>query len=345
MTARQLSREDFSELIGEPGDFVDRLLQGREAITLGLARRLAEVIGGSVTFWMTRDRQYRDDVARLRESGMPWLLELPLRDMERLGWISSDVRDGFEVESMLRYFAVRSVSVWRDRYAAVLRDAALRTSPTFESNPAALAAWLRQGERIASSVACGPWDPDALSGMLEEFREYSRIRDPERFLPKLQASAAKCGVVIVVLQAPSKCRASGAVRWLTHDKALLLLSARHLSDDHFWFTLFHELGHLLLHRDTQLFVDEDHEYAESRMEEEANTFASVTLIPEAFHDALVRVAPSTRSVVRLAVHIGISPGILVSQLQRMGRLPQSHLNRLKRRYAWHEGRLVSRENA
>ena len=293
---------------------------------------------------MTRDRQYRDDVARLHDEWLPWLFELPLVDMERLGWIPPDFTEGFDVETLLRYFAVPSVSVWRERYARVLRDAAFRTSPAFESKPSAVAAWLRQGERIAESTDCDVWDAEALRRTLIEVRTLTRVRDPKRFLPTLQAAMAHCGVIVVVLQAPASCRASGAVRWLSDSKALLLLSARHLADDHLWFTFFHECGHLLLHRDTPVFLDEGEE-AETALEMEANQFAINTLIPQNYFDALANVRLETLAVVRLATAIGIAPGIVVAQLQRMERLPKNHLNRLKRRYAWKNGMLVSRETA
>ena len=345
---RQLSRGDLASLLDASPAFVDALLDGREAITLGLARRLQEVVGGSAAFWMTRDRQYRDDVARLREAGLPWLFELPLQDMARFGWIPTDPPEGFEVESMLRYFAVPSVPAWRARYAAVLQDAAFRTSPSFESRPAAVAAWLRQGERAAESMACAPWDPDALRRTLNELRALTRVRDPQRFIPRLQEAAARCGVAVVVLQAPTGCRASGVARWLSDDKALVLMSARHLTDDHFWFTLYHECGHLLLHRETRIFLDEDADpegQAETATEDEANRFAVETLIPPSSRDALARVRLETFEVVRLAGALGVAPGIVVGQLQRSGRLPKSHLNRLKRRFVWESGTLVSRGTA
>ncbi len=345
MSARRLSLDDLAQLLRESPVFVEALLNGAETITLGLARRLHDVIGGSATFWMTRDRQYRDDVSRLRDSGLPWLRELPLLDMERLGWIQANFTQGFEVESLLRYFAVPSVAAWRARYTAVLEEAAFRTSPTFESSPGAVAAWLRQGERIAMTMACEPWSADKFMSTLSSLRALTRVREPERFISKLQAAAASCGVAVVVLQAPSRCRASGVVRWLADDKSLVLLSARYLTDDHFWFTFFHECAHLLLHSDTRVFVDEDviTPSPVSGIEEEANRFAADTLIPPRFRDELAEVRPETFAILRLAAKIGVAPGIIVAQLQRAGRLPQNHLNRLKRRYGWEGHALVSRE--
>ena len=344
LSARQLARAEFARLLGESRAFVDALLEGREPITLGLARRLQDVIGGSVAFWMTRDQQYRDDVARLRDAGLPWLRELPLDDMSRLGWITSNPPPGFEVEALLRYFAVPSVAVWRARYPSVLEAAAFRTSRTFESAPGAVAAWLRQGERVAATIACAPWNSEALRQTLVELRALTRVRDPKRFMPRLQTAAARCGVAVVALPAPSGCRASGAVRWLSDDKALILLSARHLTDDHFWFTFYHECGHLLLHQETQLVLDEEDDAA-TDIESEANAFAAEVLVPSAYRQALARVRLETMAVLRLASEVGIAPGILVAQLQRINRLPQNRLNRLKRRYQWDQDRLVTRETA
>lgn len=344
LSARCISRSEFARLIEESPTFVDDLFDGREAITIGLARKLQAAIGGSVAFWMTRDRQYRDDVARLRSAGLSWLSELPLEDMSRLGWIPAESPPGFEVEALLRYFAVPSVPVWRVRYASTLEAAAFRTSPTFESNSGAVAAWLRQGERVADAISCEPWDSELLRRTLIASRVLTRVRYPERFLPKLRSAAAACGVAVAVIPAPTGCRASGAVRWLSEEKALIVLSARHLTDDHFWFTFYHECAHLLLHRETQLFLDEDVD-AVTAMEAEANELAAAVLVPAEHREALAHVPLDTHSVVRLASRVGIAPGILVAQLQRMKRLPHNRLNRLKRRYRWDGGRLVSHESA
>lgn len=343
LSARRLSRADFANLLQQSPEYVNELLEGRQAITVGIARRLHDTVGGSVAFWMTRDQQYRDDVARLRDAGLPWLNELPIDDMTSFGWIAAKPAPGFEVENLLRYFAVPSIEAWRVKYALMLLEAAFRTSQTFESVPGAVAAWIRQGERLADAVSCASWNRDRLGKTLVEVRSLTRVRHPERFLPKLQAATAACGLAVIVLPSPAGCRASGAVKWLSDDKALLLLSARHLTDDHLWFTFYHECAHLLLHEKTS-FVDED-VAAKTSPETDANQFAIDILIPASFRTRLQRVGLDPRSVIRLAGEVGIAPGILVAQLQRMKRLDQNQLNRLKRRFKWELGRLVSRETA
>lgn len=342
LSARRWSHTEFAARIGESIDVVEDLIAGRLPITIGLASRLQEVIGASVAFWLTRDLQYREDVERLRKAQEEWRAAFPLADMTRFGWIPPRTHRSNDIDVLLNFFDVPSMSAWRGRYAGVLEKANFRTSPKFESHPAAVIAWLRQGERIAAEISCAPWNAVSFRNTLEYVRALTRIGRPERFLPKLRAAAAACGVAVAVVRAPTGCRASGSTMWLSPDKALLMLSARHLTDDHFWFTFFHECGHLILHRQTRLFLEGEDITGSPQEEEEANAFAVDMLVPPDIQDALRKVPLSTKGVLRLSTKAGIAPGILVGQLQQMGRLRPEGLNRLKRRFEWDGDRLVSR---
>src|SRR5262249_45325159 len=104
------------------------------------------------------------------------------------------------------------------------------------------------------------------------------------------------------------------------------------SDDQFWFTFFHEAGHLVLHSTDTLFLESAP--VETVAEHAASKFAVDVLIPRAVQDEL-KTMPVTRSSIRhFALRNGISPGIVVGQLQFMGRARASHFNTLKTRYEW-----------
>ena len=113
------------------------------------------------------------------------------------------------------------------------------------------------------------------------------------------------------------------------------LSFRYLADDQFWFTVFHEIGHLLLHAHSELFL-EDLEDRNSDAEREADSFALKTLFAKVGVEVLNTVEPSLRSIKRLARNAGISDGIVVGQLQRLERVPYRHFNQLKTRYTWND---------
>ena len=156
---RDLSLAQFAQRMECRPEFANELLEGREAITIGIARRLEHNLGGSASFCMTRESQYRTDVARLRREAQrsadeEWLREIPVSDMINFGWIkpvpsSADAKE----TACLSFFDVPDVGAWRETYRGALEMAAFRTSSSFDSQPGAVAAWLREGE---IEVVCTP---------------------------------------------------------------------------------------------------------------------------------------------------------------------------------------------
>jgi len=145
---------------------------------------------------------------------------------------------------------------------------------------------------------------------------------------------------VVVARAPKGCRASGATRFLTPDKALIVLSFRYRTDDQFWFTFFHEAGHLILHAEDALFLEDESEVTAAE-EAEANEFAARILVPMAFLPELMILRPGVKEIVGFARKIGVSPGIVVGQLQHLGRVKRDRLNGFKRRYRWATASMVT----
>lgn len=333
LAERRISLDDFAELIGQSTETADGILEGRVAITIAIARKLERVLGGSVEFWVSRDFHYREDIARLHTTGRQWLNELPMGDMIRFGWLNPTPHPSEELNACLRFFDVPNVPEWHRAYAKVEGMAAFRTSTAFESRPAAVAAWLRQGEIESHAIHCGAWSPQGFQASLTRIRSLTREKNPHRFIPELQKICAANGVAMTIVRAPNGCRASGATRFLSREKAILQLSFRYLSDDQFWFSFFHEAGHLLLHGNQGFFL-EGMGTTESKEEQEANDFAARTLVPPEFQYTMLGISINTQAIIKFARKIGVAPGIVVGQLQHYKRIKHSHLNSLKRRFVW-----------
>ena len=343
---RDLSKENFASFMSLSAKETNDLLQGRATVTIDVARRLTGVLGASVEFWMSRDYQYRQDSRRLQEDEEGWLRKLPLGDMIKFGWLSPPPLPSEELAACLRFFGVSSVFEWRVNYGGLQETAAFRSSPSFDSREESVSAWLRQGEIEAEGIGCRPWHSERFQRSLDQLRSLTRQKDPDRFLPALQGVCSENGVAVVVVRSPSGCRASGATRFLTNDKAILQLSFRYLTDDHFWFTFFHEAGHLILHGQSQFFTSalegqrpwilEGADVPTTEREQEANHFAAAALIPEEFQQEFKTVTPNRRAVVRFAHRVGVSPGVVVGQMQHDGRIGYDQLNSLKRRFAWQD---------
>lgn len=336
LAEQDLTQAEFAARTGFTRKHVNDLVRGRATITAETAIKLAAVLGGTSEFWLAREAQYRsalarrDRLAELR-SQADWLKGFPKADMFKYGWVKKHADRGEQVEEFLHFFGVASI----DTYEAIWSEplAAFRTSSKFEKKRGAVAAWLREGERKAAAQRCKPFDKNAVKSALEELRSLTLETEPEHFVPKLTKTCNQVGIAVVFVPTPRGCPASGATKWLTHDKAMLMLSLRHRTHDSLWFSFFHECGHLLLHGKRMLFLEGTDTISE-RHEEEADAFARDILIPKIHASRLTTLNASKAAVQRFAAEIGIAPGIVVGQMQWSQLLPWSHLNELKVRYAW-----------
>jgi hypothetical protein len=144
---------------------------------------------------------------------------------------------------------------------------------------------------------------------------------------------AEAGVKFSIVRAPKGCTASGAVRLLSDGTPHMQLSFRFLSDDQFWFSLFHEIGHLLLHFE-QMPILENSGVEKDACEEEADEFAVGTIVPLPFREELLTLGGSRFPIINFAKKIGVAPGLIVGQLQHEGILRYNQMQFLKRRYRW-----------
>jgi HTH-type transcriptional regulator/antitoxin HigA len=325
---------EFAERLGTPVPVALGLLDGQETITIDLARRLSGLLGASAEFWVARDCQYRDDLVRVETS--QWLEELPVREMTKFGWIPPQPDGASRADACLSFFGVGDLAQWRSAYEPVLAATRMRTSTIMPSRRPAVAAWLRKATQDADTIATAPWDATALQNSLDAVKALTRVKHPGIFLPRLQSLLASSGVALVVLRALPGCPASGAALFLSPDRAMIAVSGRFLADDQFWFTVTHEIGHLLLHQLDHAILDDPSSPggADAPEEQEANQFAAETLLPAGIRAQVPAWALTVRDVISLAQAAGVSPGIVVGQLQFTGRVGYDQLNSLKRRYTW-----------
>lgn len=332
---RQWTKAELSRRLGQSEKHVNLLLSGKAGLTEDTAIRLERVLGGSAQFWLALESQYREAITRhevneeLKES-VSWLTYFPLREMRERGYISRSDKTRETVTELLSFFSVASVEAWQAEYNSP--SYAFRASDKMSMNSRPVAAWLRQGERIASKIGCADYNPKLFKSFLHDARSLTLKRTPIEFADILTRECAKCGVAVVLLPALPKCPVSGCMRWLSPKKALLMLSDRFKTSDHFWYTFFHEAGHILLHGSKQIYF-EGSEGKRNRLEDEADAFARNILIPPAVARTLELIEHSRDAITTFAGKIGIAPGIVVGRMQHDGLLPwKSTLNSLKQNY-------------
>ena len=337
MQRRVMSADQVASRLDGGISTLRSLLDGSMSINSDVARSLADALGASPSFWLKRQENFERAVERAvaavsRDEIDEFIRSVPAPGAKPRGKMT-DARRSEEVRKRLVYFSVPTTRSWQEHYGRLVGRTDFRSTNAYASKEEAVLLWLRRGELEADLVKTNDWNAGNLEDRVETIKELSRLNLPEQFLPKLRVLLAEAGVALAVVKAPSGCRASGATRLVTPGKAMILMSFRHRSDDHFWFTLLHEIGHLILHH-AQTFVDTDEEGPSDAREDEANDYARRCIIPDSRRDEFESLTEDHERVLRFSVKAKVAAGLTVGQMQKRDMIGQDKLNFLKRRWTW-----------
>jgi HTH-type transcriptional regulator / antitoxin HigA len=328
-----LKQAELARRTGRPVQAINEIVKGVKEITPETALQFERVLGVPAHIWTRLEADYRQDLARLHdrkrleEQEVPLARRFPYREMAALGWVP-DVKDWLDrAIALLQFFRVSSLEHIQQREL----EAAWRRSASVSASQHALRAWLMSGERDAEGVRVASFSRDVLAETIPELRGLTR-ESPSIFCPRMTKLLAGCGVAVVFVRHLPRTGVQGATQWVDR-KAVVQLSIRYKWADIFWFSLFHELGHLLLHQHKGVFVNPSSGEKSDR-EREADVFAGDALIPQAKYKRFIAIHSVFLAdhVEGFAREVGIHPSIVVGRLQHDGLLPHSHLNDLRPRF-------------
>jgi HTH-type transcriptional regulator/antitoxin HigA len=336
LSTRGMSQAELADRSGRPTKTINEIVKGKAAITPETALQFELVLGVPASFWNNREQQYREALARRKEAEslaaqVGWLDKIPHKAMVKMGWIPETDNKIRLIQHLLMFFGVASTRTWDEIWAFTYTS--FRQSATLKSDPGAVAAWLRKGEIDALTVPVAEFDSNRFKEALGRIRRLTREL-PGDFASIVVMECSNAGVrVVFVPELPRTCT-WGATRWLSPSNALIQLSLRYKTDDHMWFTFFHEAGHILLHGKRTVVVETD-DQTKDKKEREADAFAQEWLIPENESRKFRRLSSrSCAAVSRFAYELGIAPGIVVGRLQHDGVLARTDCNHLKKKVGW-----------
>ena len=328
-----MTQQELARRTDRPAQVINEIIRGKKRITHETAIEFERVLGIPAHLWVNLEADYQLTEARLRDEEQlrrqeDWLDQFPVREMERRGWIPERSEKIDRVRELLGFLGVASFSAWQQTVVG------FRITPGAKVSDGPLSVWLRKGELDGRKIEADPYDETRFRQVLSTIRTFT-TGDPKDFVPRMTELCASAGVAVVFTPELPRSGAHGSARWLSEDKALVQLSLLRKTDDHLWFTFFHEACHVLRHRIREIHIDFPN--GDDPAEEEANRFAQDYLIlPDAWV-RFVKTDPRTRAEVsQFAAKVGIAPGIVVGRLQREGRLPWTHLNGLKVKLKWNE---------
>jgi HTH-type transcriptional regulator / antitoxin HigA len=338
-----MSKDELAQRMSRPASKLSPIFKGKKAITPETALQLEMVVGVPAHIWLGLETEYRLTLARQQSKAE----EQQVREeshlvtaycyahLAKLGAVAKTTKPAEKVRELRRFFGVASLSVVPNvrSYQVAFREGASRGR---QRAPEAVASWLRLAEREAATVTGGPFDRATLQFALGQMRAMT-LQQPEEFLPRLLELLASAGVAFVLVPHFPGTGIHGATFRIGNGRAVLAMTIRGAWADIFWFSLFHELGHLLLHDKREVIIESDAQDSQSARELEADAFARDTLIPATDYAQVVAANDfMPAAITAFARSVGIAPGVVVGRLQHDGHLRHEWCNDLRVRYRWSE---------
>lgn len=332
MESLGMGQKELAVRTGLTVQSLHRIFKGEQPITYETANRLELATGVPARMWNNLEAQYREQLSKVEErrrleASLEWLKTIPTQELVDRKVIPDEKDKALLLREVLKFYGVSSVDAWRGIWE--LPAVAARRSHCFETCPGPASVWIRLGELQAQKIECAPYDKKRFQSALQVARSLT-VKEPSQFLGELRRLCSEAGVAVALAPEIKKVPWHGATKWLLPHKAMILLSLRYKTDDQFWFSFFHEAGHVLHDGKKDLYINEAG--AVDPREIKANEFASEILIPRV-REAEVAKLTSRAAAMDLAADLGISPGIVVGRFQRLTGKWDT-FNDLKRRLDW-----------
>ena len=328
LEARGWTQTDLSEILGRPLKAVSEILTGKRAITPETAKGLGEAFGVDPQFWMNLESAFRLSQVKDQAGEVARRAKLygavPVKDMIRRHWINdADDVAGLERE-VLNFFAVDSV----DSITSMSVAASPRKSTNYDETIPPQLAWYRRAKQIASTLQVSQYKENEFEQLIAELLRLTAGDQDARCAPRV---LAEFGIRFMIIEHLPKTHIDGAAFWLDEDSPAVAVSIRLDRIDCFWFTLFHELGHIYYRHsqgvDSGIAGDGPSSSRDLPDQERmANEFARDRLVPGREIDSFIaRVRPlySRARINQFADRIKVHPGIIIGQLQRRDEIKYS----------------------
>ena len=312
-----LTQEDFAKRLDTTPKNLSLLIRGEQSLSIDIAMKLSRMIGTSVSYWLNLQNAYDALIAEFKSKeelaqervifsfldykyfrehfGLP---DLPRKIDEQIVYVRN-------------FLNVSTLTVLKKRDMAVNFRSA--TGELAEANIIKANIMVQIATNIALKTEASKFN----KAFFEEAAKYALTltKNHSTFYPLIREAFAKAGVILVILPNISGSKINGATKKVGNN-IMLMVNDRRLNSDTFWFTLFHEIGHIM-NGDYGISFD-----AESGEQEEiADKYAENMLIPcELYRKFIEENRFDVQSISIFAKKIERDPGIVLGRLLNDGKV-------------------------
>ncbi|MBQ9220752.1 MAG: HigA family addiction module antitoxin [Succinivibrio dextrinosolvens] len=304
-----LSQEDYALRLGTTPKNLSILLRGEQSLSIDIAVKLARLLGGSIEYWLNLQRAFDEKKGEI----------ISEKELEK----EKEIFSYIDYKYFIKYFSFPEFTHRTEERIKFLREFLNVSSLVLLSNRELTVKFRSYSDNLSVSnvVNANVMVQIAVNEALK--RSYCKFNlqkcyeainyaltltcEKENFLTKIQKSFEDAGVSLVVLPYLKNSGINGAVKKIG-SRLLLMVNDRRGYADTLWFTLFHEIGHVI-NKDYGISIA-------GESEEQADLFAKNMLIPkEQYKDFINNNSRITKESIKVfADLIGRDPGIVLGRL-------------------------------
>jgi len=324
---RGMSQKEFALRMGMSEKHISRLINGKVELTPDVALRLESVLGLPASFWNHMESMYREQLSRVEaeldmESDEKIASHFPYAKLVSFGWVPATQKKSEKVKNLRSFFEVAKLGLLDD---LKIPGIAYRINGENDKSNYALAAWAQKARIDARKENVSDINIDKLKKCIPEIRQLT-VLEPSVFCEKLREILSSCGIAIVFLPHIDGSFLHGA-SFTDGNHIVLGLTARGKDADRFWFSLFHELYHIIEGHINSIEPTTDEQ------EHDADVYARDTLISPPDYEAFIRTTSYSKSeIIAFSDKINIAPGIVLGRLQKENHVPYNRFHDLKIQY-------------
>ena len=319
--------KEFAIRSNKPEKTIIAILSGKSSITPDMAVLFENVLQIPAHFWLNRQRSFdefkaREERLEILKDSIDWAKRFPVKEMFEKNWISKSKSSEEITSSLLAFFGFSSHTAWENYYLNQQLKVAFRISLAQTKEPFALSAWLRKGEIQAAKLEANIYDEKKFKDSLHEIKSLM-AKHPDNFFELLRDICLQVGVKVVYTPCLPKAPISGSTRWLNDDRPLIQLTGRYKRNDNFWFTFFHEAGHILIHGKKDIFLESiDYSEKDLEKEREADEFAVKWTFSKTEQEKVMNKRPLLVSdIIDFAKEFNTHPAMIIGRLQHDKLIP------------------------
>ncbi len=335
----EITQEEMAYRLDITPKNLSELINGKTILSENIAIKLSVMLGTSIEIWLNLQNKYDLVCAEIKKA------ELQDNEKELLSYIDYNffVKQGF----------VSAQRKWQDKWAELCKFLKVGTLASLakpdllvsyrkaaipeidKRNIICSNAWIQAVINKADDISVSKFDRNKLLEVASEIREMTNLH-PDTYAADIKKKLSDCGVALVVLPSLKNSGVYGAIKWIDSNKVVLGITDRGKDIDKFWFSLFHEIGHILqpkLRGSNNVVISSKDYNFDDDLERDADNFAQNILIPKDNYDNFVKKGVFSRaSILQFSWDIHIHPGIIVGRLQKDKKIPYSYYNDLKTQY-------------